>query len=140
MLRVLLIIWRVKMFKPHIGICSCHGKRRMIVVKAGLCKEGNEFRKGKDFKTVCVKSVSAKRQKLDRKYFKLRTIFLNKHSACEFKDCQHYSTDVHHKRGRGIYYLDCSTWMAVCRNHHTWIETHPKESYELGYSELRLAK
>lgn len=30
------------MFKPHIGICLCHDLKRLIVVKAGLCKQGND--------------------------------------------------------------------------------------------------
>ncbi len=28
-------------FKPHIGVCICHGLKRMIVVKAGYCTIGN---------------------------------------------------------------------------------------------------
>jgi hypothetical protein len=33
-------------FKPHFGICVCHGKKRLIVVKSGLCAEGNRKKKG----------------------------------------------------------------------------------------------
>ncbi len=29
------------MFKPHFGICICHGLKRLIVVKKGYCHEGN---------------------------------------------------------------------------------------------------
>lgn len=29
------------MFKPHYSICKCHGEKRLIVVKAGYCQEGN---------------------------------------------------------------------------------------------------
>ncbi len=29
------------MFKPHYGICKCHGEQRLIVVKAGYCYFGN---------------------------------------------------------------------------------------------------
>lgn len=29
------------MFKPHIGICVCHGKENILVVKAGYCARGN---------------------------------------------------------------------------------------------------
>jgi len=28
-------------FKPHKGICVCHGKENIIVVKAGYCARGN---------------------------------------------------------------------------------------------------
>jgi hypothetical protein len=34
------------MFKPHYGICVCHNKERLIVVKSGLCKIGNDEKKG----------------------------------------------------------------------------------------------
>lgn len=33
------------MFKPHKGICICHGKERWITVKAGYCAEGNRAHK-----------------------------------------------------------------------------------------------
>lgn len=35
------------MFKPTIGICTCHGLKRLIVVRAGLCKQGNDEKKKK---------------------------------------------------------------------------------------------
>lgn len=121
------------MFKPHVGICVCHGKERMIVVKAGLCAQGNENKKGKlgirpALKRVAVNKVSDKRKVENRMYLKYRTEFLNRFPQCQFKDCNCSATDVHHKKGRGEFFLNCFTWMAVCRKHHTWIETHPKES------------
>ena len=38
------------------------------------------------------------------------------------------------KKGRGKYLLDTSTWLSVCRNCHNWIETHPEDAKELGFS------
>lgn len=35
------------MFKPHYGVCVCHNEKRLIVVKKGYCKQGNDERKGK---------------------------------------------------------------------------------------------
>lgn len=35
------------MFKPHFGICICHNEKRLIVVKKGFCKQGNDEQKGK---------------------------------------------------------------------------------------------
>ena len=52
--------------------------------------------------------------------------------------CTKASTDVHHKKGRGDNHLVVSTWMSVCRQCHTWIEEHPKESIELGHSIKRI--
>lgn len=49
--------------------------------------------------------------------------------------CTHHSTDVHHKAGRaGELYLNEEFWLAVCRACHMWIETHPKEAREKGFS------
>ena len=43
------------------------------------------------------------------------------------------SCDIHHRRGRGKYLLDVSTWMAVSREGHDAIHRDPKTSYEKGY-------
>ena len=29
-------------FKPHFGICVCHGLKRLIVLKSGICKQKND--------------------------------------------------------------------------------------------------
>jgi hypothetical protein len=113
----------------------------MIVVKAGLCKQGNEFKKGKPLSSSSIPKVSDKRKKQDNEYYKRRSIFLFNNPCCQFFGCPYRSTDVHHKKGRiGDNYLDTSTWMAVCRSHHAWIENNPKEAIEKGYSQLRLTK
>lgn len=73
-------------------------------------------------------------------YTKKRTAFLALYKTCQAKlvDCTGAATDVHHKAGRGDNHLKMSTWLAVCRNCHQWIELHPNEAKELGYSESRL--
>ncbi len=43
------------------------------------------------------------------------------------------STEVHHKKGRGKYLLDTSTWMAVSADGHRYIHKNVKESYSKGY-------
>lgn len=35
--------------------------------------------------------------------------------------------------------LDKSKWLAVCRACHQWIETHPQEAVERGFSIKRIA-
>lgn len=41
------------MFKPKFGTCKCHNLERLIVVKAGLCKQGNEeLKRAKKIKKV----------------------------------------------------------------------------------------
>ena len=79
------------------------------------------------------------RETLDE-YSKLRSAFLVIHSKCQAKllGCTGEATDVHHKAGRGDNHLKISTWLAVCRNCHQWIELNPTEAKELGFSETRL--
>lgn len=82
---------------------------------------------------------SKKMQILDLAYSKLRHKFMEEKPMCEaaLHCCTGGSTDVHHKKGRGKYHLVVSTWLSVCRACHMYIEEHPKEAIELGYSEKR---
>jgi len=82
---------------------------------------------------------SKKLQKEERKYKKLRIKFLSDKSVCHAKihECSLRATEIHHKKGRGKYLLDITTWLPVCRNCHNWIENNPEDSYELGLSQKR---
>lgn len=46
-------------------------------------------------------------------------------------DCP-LSTDIHHVKRRGRYYLDESTWLAVARSSHRKIHDNPRWARELG--------
>lgn len=92
-------------------------------------------------KPKSISPVSKKRRGEMDKYGLLRDAFITAKPRCEAKlvGCTGVSTDVHHKAGRvGDNYLKIGTWLAVCRSCHTWIETHPLEAKELGFSEFRL--
>lgn len=91
-------------------------------------------------KIVKIKQVSAKKAKQDVVYSKLRKDYLSAHPFCQAKlpECTLTATDIHHKKGRGKYYLITTTWMSACRSCHEWIETHPAEAKELGFSETRI--
>ena len=39
------------------------------------------------------------------------------------KPCKNRSTDCHHRKGRAAFFLDESTWMAVCHKCHEEIHT-----------------
>lgn len=48
--------------------------------------------------------------------------------------------DIHHQKGRlGDNLYDVRYFLLVCRRHHQYIETHPEEAYEKGWSLLRTA-
>lgn len=59
-------------------------------------------------------------------------------------NCNEYCTkdtdDCQHLRGRGVYLMDETTWMPVCRSCHTYIGDHSKEAYEKGWALSRLEK
>jgi len=92
-------------------------------------------------KPKSILQISKKRKDEMDKYGKLREGFLIVKPKCEVQllNCTGASTEVHHKVGRtGDNYLKISTWLAVCRNCHTWITENSKEAIELGFSESRL--
>ena len=87
-----------------------------------------------------MKNKSRKMQRIDAKYSKLRRVFLTDYPMCQaaLPRCGSKSTEVHHKKGRGIYHNDVNTWLSVCRSCHTWIELNPIEAEELGFSIKRI--
>lgn len=95
-----------------------------------------------------LRSLSKKRRKINEEYLRLRAEFLKAHPYCQWFEAENdidrrvmingfafvpLSQEIHHRRGRGKYLCDTSTWMAVSRNAHRWIHDHPKESYQKGY-------
>ena len=92
-------------------------------------------------KPKSISPVSAKRRVDMDEYSKQRLAFLALYKQCQAKlpGCTDKCTDVHHKAGRtGDNYLKMSTWMAVCRPCHSWIEINPEQAKELGFSQSRL--
>lgn len=87
-----------------------------------------------------IKPKADKQDPLDKLYSVMRIKFLEKNPACQarLEGCTLQSTDVHHKKGRGLHYLDKNTWLSVCRSCHTWIELHPIEAKKLKFSLNRL--
>lgn len=94
---------------------------------------------GKDKQPI--NKVSDNKKAEDKIYSTLRKVFLDNHITCEAKilGCTKQATEVHHKKGRvGKNYLDVHTFLALCHNCHSWIETHPQWAKEFGYSGDRL--
>lgn len=92
-------------------------------------------------KPKSIAPVSEKRRVAMDEYSKKRAAFLALYPICQAKlvGCTATTTDVHHKAGRvGDNYLKVSTWLAVCRNCHKFIEENPESAKELGLSESRL--
>lgn len=87
--------------------------------------------------------VSDKRKELNKEYFKLVEQFKKDNPECKAKVneyCTEQTDDPHHRKGRGKHLLSVETWLPVCRSCHDYIEAHPLEAKEKGWSESRLAK
>lgn len=92
-------------------------------------------------KPKSISPVSKRRQVEMDEYSKKRLAFLALHNTCQAKlpGCTAKASDVHHSKGRtGDNYLNINTWVALCRTCHSYLETHPEEAKELGFSESRL--
>jgi hypothetical protein len=92
--------------------------------------------------TTKIAPISKKKKEEISTYNKLRDAFLFIKPNCEAKlmGCTGKSSDIHHMRGRGEYMLKIGTWLSVCRSCHSYIELHPLEAKELGFSKSRLNK
>lgn len=88
-----------------------------------------------------IRKVSKKRAKENREYAKVRKEYLEDNPNCEANllGCTTGATDIHHKKGRGLFLCDPRHFLAVCRNCHCFIEDNPLEAKEMGFSESRLA-
>lgn len=82
--------------------------------------------------------VSTKQAARLKEYMKLRNQFLEINDKCE--RCGGDATEVHHRCGRvGDDLIDTDNFCAVCFPCHQWIETHPAEAKQQGYSRNRLS-
>jgi len=123
-------IWKRVAGKPYCKTCS---SKATGVAKSGESKPKVQYR---------IPARSSKQAKLEAAYTVLRNAYLKKHPSCEAKlpGCSITAGEIHHSKGRGEYLLDDTTFKAVCRTCHMWIETHPIEAKELGLSQSRLEK
>jgi len=86
-----------------------------------------------------LKPVSEKLKKERKIYSRLRKQFLLENPRCAVFPWLK-ATEVHHKRGRGKYLNDVSTWLAVSHEGHRKIEENPEWAKEMGYSLPRNSK
>lgn len=80
-----------------------------------------------------LKKVSRKKKEQDDIYYPLRDEFLKQNPTCQC--CyQKDATDVHHKAGRGKFYLRVDTWLSACRPCHTRITDDRTWAESKGFS------
>lgn len=125
------------MIKRRTKMCRRCGKFKHLFGR-GLCKPcyNIEFptKLKRDFK---IKPISQKQVARVKKYSELRFIYLKDHPLCEVEGCSHKASEIHHKGGRvgNALYKD---FLAVCQEHHRFIEENPEWAKENGYSISRL--
>lgn len=103
-------------------------------------------RRSSPVRASTLRRISARKRAEDKTYALLRSAFLAEHEWCEVCRVEwredhnrpvRYAEECHHKRGRGKFYLDPSTYLAVCSEHHHKITTEPEWAYRMGYSVRR---
>lgn len=104
------------------------------------CHKTSGVRQTSAKKRTTLSPRSPKQKRVEAAYAVLRKSYLDSKPMCEahLAGCGTYATEIHHKSGRGEYMLDQSTYLAVCRNCHQWIELNPTEAKRLGFSNNRL--
>lgn len=109
----------------------------------GYCRNHQNLRPDKKLRAfkprAKIKPMSKKLSKERSEYRRLREEFLKRPENLFCAVYPHLpSSEVHHSRGRGKYLNDVSTWLAVSREGHNWIEANPALSRERGFSMSRL--
>jgi hypothetical protein len=115
------------------GLCATHNKLRRVTDNVKLPDDPKPIKKVSDTQGVLL-----------RKYGVLKKKFmLNKWCAYHGKPC--LPTDIHHSAGKvgvdenGVpMLLAAQYFVPLCREAHSYIETHPRFAKENGYSESRL--
>lgn len=112
------------------------------VKKSELNPIGNKPINKTTYQTKEIKKVSTRQQKLNAAYKILRDQFMKSHKACEanLQGCKKKATECHHVRGRGQYYLDDTTYLALCSPCHKWVNEHNEAASEMGFCKSRLEK
>ncbi len=89
-----------------------------------------------------IPKVSKKRERENREYSRRRKAYLLAHPNCEaWPVVMQFmplwvrwprSVEIHHVFGRGKFLLVEETWLAVSREAHDWIHSHPSQARALG--------
>lgn len=95
-------------------------------------------REPKEKKRKRMPQESAKR-KAERRIYEIdRDVFLALNPWCKMNvlhDVPKRASQVHHKRGRGKWYLDMRYWIPSCAACHEWENSHRNQAVALGLRE-----
>lgn len=81
--------------------------------------------------------MSEKRRRDSRVYTKLRKKFLEDNQVCQMRvKCNGApATEIHHTRGRGVWYLVVEFWKSSCNHCHAWENVNRNAAVEMGLRE-----
>lgn len=117
-----------KAIKGHYYCCFEHfiaGEKEKALRRSK--KENFEINKPKP-----IRKISKKRAIQNAEYLKLRAKFLPG-KICPITNRP--ATEIHHKKGRvGKLLMDVRFFLGVTREGHNYIESHPEEAFEKGWS------
>ena len=81
---------------------------------------------------VAIRKMSPKRKRDSVRYDILRRQHLDANPVCAFEGCTAPAVHVHHQKKRGKYYLDTTTFLSMCFQHHRWIHDNENEARAKG--------
>jgi hypothetical protein len=98
----------------------------------GFAKPRKGLAKGAPSGRCRIRVRSKRREKEEREYGKLRKEFLAANPRCAVFPTE-MASQVHHRKGRGKFYLDVSTWLAVSDAGHRFLHDNPAIAREKGW-------
>jgi hypothetical protein len=110
-----------------------------LVWGMGYCKRHQYLRTDKKQKPIA--PYSSKRKEENKVYDLEARKFREDNPVCAINSphCTHRTQGVHHKRGRGKYLLDKSTWEPACNPCNHYVEVHHQWAIDNGHKESRLS-
>jgi hypothetical protein len=125
------------------GLCMAHWKPvyGKHIQKAPMVV--NKKKVSQQLANKPISPISKAQAKRLAEYRRLRDQFMRNHPVCQARldGCSTIASDLHHAAGRcGNNLLDTTTYIALCRNCHSYIEVHPAFAKEHGFSQSRLSK
>lgn len=111
--------------------CVCRGLRQLLDALGGASVKRSPLKR----KTP-LRYRSAKRERLYVQRRLLVAVLLDERPICQYPRCARRSVDVHEllSRARGGSIVDRTNCVAICREHHDWITTHPAEAEATGWA------
>ena len=118
-------------------VCN-HEECSYPVFSNGYCRKHQYLRTDKKKPKKSINPFSEKMLEGLKVYKQKRLIYLEAHPNCQAKvnnECTKISTQIHHRAGRvGEKLTDEKNFLAVCHHCHVYIELHPIEAKEKGWS------